>query len=169
MGGHFAGSHFPGAFKYTSGAQKTLVILDWGAFWPLLGRPMRTKCIQDRFIIDQGKLGFTWVIFFTAISVIFIIIIAIIIVIIAIVELLAMSNCLQCRATCNVELLAMSNCLQCRTTCNVELLAMSACNVELLAMSNYLQCRTVCQAKQLCDCMYKAIAYHNGNSVPQRQ
>ena len=45
---------------------------------------------------------------------------------------------------------SMSNCLQCRTTCNVELLAVSACNVELLAMSNSLQCRTTCSVCLQC-------------------
>ena len=45
------------AFKSTSGGQRTIVIIGWGAIWPLLGRPMRTNCIQDRFVIGQGKLG----------------------------------------------------------------------------------------------------------------
>ena len=53
------------------------------------------------------------------------------------------------RWSLNVELLAMSNCLQCRTTCSVCLQCRTACNVELVAMSNYLQCRTACNVELL--------------------
>ena len=39
-------SHFTWAFKSTSGAQKTQVILGWGAFWLSLGPRVGTKCMQ---------------------------------------------------------------------------------------------------------------------------
>ena len=35
--------------------KKIAVILDWGAFWPLLGPLMRTDCTQDRFLLPCGS------------------------------------------------------------------------------------------------------------------